>query len=122
MIYIQYHILHTWYQHVEKDNEQGIICHPDNYINFNNTNQGTNNSYLYYKKTNSLLLSISNHVESLHTYINPLILNTTQHNTMSQCTTIHNIAILHKIAINMMQNNKSSKVIILHNNNNSKHL
>ena len=40
----------------------------------------------------------------------------------TQCNTIHNIAILYKIAINMMQNNKSSKVIILHNNNNSKHL
>ena len=43
----------------------------------------------------------------------------------TQCTTIHNIAILHKIAINMMQNNKSNRVIILHNNNNnnnSKHL
>ena len=42
----------------------------------------------------------------------------------TQCTTILNIPILHKIAINTMQNNKSSKVIILHNNNNnnSKHL
>ena len=36
----------------------------------------------------------------------------------TQCTTIHNIAILHKIAVNMMQNNISGKVIILHNNNN----
>ena len=42
----------------------------------------------------------------------------------TQCTTIHNIAILHKIAINRMQN-KVNKVMILHNNNNSnknKHL
>ena len=37
----------------------------------------------------------------------------------TQSTTIHNIAIFHKIAINMMQNNKSSKVIILHNDNNN---
>ena len=37
----------------------------------------------------------------------------------TQCTTIYNIAILHKIAINMMQN-KVNKVMILHNNNNNK--
>ena len=36
----------------------------------------------------------------------------------TQCTTIHNIAILHKIAINMIQN-KVNKVMILHNNNNN---
>ena len=36
----------------------------------------------------------------------------------TQCTTIHNIAILHKIAINTMQN-KVNKVMILHNNNNN---
>ena len=34
----------------------------------------------------------------------------------THCTTMHNIAILHKIAINMMQN-KVNKVMILHNNN-----
>ena len=34
----------------------------------------------------------------------------------TQCTTIHNIAIFHKIAINMMQN-EINKVTILHNNN-----
>ena len=62
---------------IENDNEQGIICHPDNYTNFNNTNQGTNNSYLYYKETNSLVLSVPNHVKSLHIHINPLILNRT---------------------------------------------
>ena len=43
----------------------------------------------------------------------------------TQCTTIHNIAILYKIAINTMQN-EINKVTILHNNNNdnnnSKHL
>ena len=47
----------------------------------------------------------------------------------TQCTTIHNIAILHKIAINMMQN-EINKVTILHNkdndnnnnNNNSTHV
>ena len=36
----------------------------------------------------------------------------------TQCTTIHNIEILHKIAINMMQN-EINKVTILYNNNNS---
>ena len=36
----------------------------------------------------------------------------------AQCTTIHNIVILHKIVINMMQN-EINKVIILHNNNNN---
>ena len=36
---IQNHLLHTCYQHVENDNKQGIIHHPDNYINLNNTNQ-----------------------------------------------------------------------------------
>ena len=36
----------------------------------------------------------------------------------TQCTTIHNIVILHKIAINTMQN-KVNKVMILCNNNNS---
>ena len=35
----------------------------------------------------------------------------------TQCTTIHNIVILHKIAINTMQN-EINKVTILHNNNN----
>ena len=40
---IQNHLLHTCYQHVENDNKKGIIHHPDNYINFNKTNQGTNN-------------------------------------------------------------------------------
>ena len=37
----------------------------------------------------------------------------------TQCTTIHNIAILHKIAINTMQN-EINKVTILHNNNKKK--
>ena len=37
----QNHLLHTCYQHLENDNKQGIIHHPDNYINFNNANQGT---------------------------------------------------------------------------------
>ena len=41
---IQNHLLHTCYQHVENDNEQGLFVTPDNYINSNNTNQGTNNS------------------------------------------------------------------------------
>ena len=40
---IQNHLLHTCYQHVENDNKKRIIHHPDNYINFNKTNQGTNN-------------------------------------------------------------------------------
>ena len=35
---------------------------------------------------------------------------------ITQCTTIHNIAILHKTAINTMQN-EINKVMILHNNN-----
>ena len=36
----------------------------------------------------------------------------------TQCTTIHNITILHKIAISMIQN-EINKVTILHNNNNN---
>ena len=36
----------------------------------------------------------------------------------TQCTTIHNIAICQKIAINTMQN-EINKVIILHKNNNN---
>ena len=42
---------------------------------------------------------------------------------LTQCTTLHNIAILHKIAINMTLN-EINRVMILHNNNNnnSKHL
>ena len=58
-----------FYTHVENDNKQGIICHLDNHTNFNSTNQGTKNSYRYYKDTNSLILSIPNHIKSLHTHI-----------------------------------------------------
>ena len=36
----------------------------------------------------------------------------------TQCTTIHNIAMLHKVAMNIMEN-EINKVMILHNNNNN---
>ena len=71
------HLLHTCYQHVESNNKQGFTCHPDNFKLYNSDNQTTNNSYLYYKQTNSLVLSIPNHTEIQHTHINPLTLNTT---------------------------------------------
>ena len=73
---IQNHLLHTWYHHVESNDKQEFICHPDNFTNHNNNNQITNNSYLYCKQTNSLVVSIPNHTEVQHTHVNPLLLNT----------------------------------------------
>ena len=73
---IQNHLLHTCYHHVESNDKQEFICHPDNFTNYNNNNQTTNNSYLYYKHTNSLVVSIPKHTEVQHTHMNLLILNT----------------------------------------------
>ena len=75
---IQNHLMHTCYQHVDNiDEEQGSICNPDKCIFSNNCHAITNDLYMYYKQTNSLVISIPNHTEALHTHINPLILNTT---------------------------------------------
>ena len=75
---IQNHLMHTCYQHVDNTGEQqGMISNPDNCMPFNNPGKVYNDLYMYYKETNSLLISIPNHTEALHTHINPLILNTT---------------------------------------------
>ena len=73
---IQNHLLHICYHHVENIDKQEFICHPDNFTNHNHNNQITNNSYLYYTQTNSLVISIPKHTEVQHTYVNPLILKT----------------------------------------------
>ena len=65
---IKNHLLHTCYHHVECNDKQEFICHPDNFTNHNNNNKITNNSYLYYKQTNSLLVSILNDTEVQYTY------------------------------------------------------
>ena len=69
-------ISYTHFHHVENNDKQEFICHPDNSTNHNHTNQITKNSYLYYKQTNSLVVSIPKHTEVQHTHMNLLILNT----------------------------------------------
>ena len=73
---IQNHLLHTCYHHVENIDKQEFICHPDNFTNHNHNYQITNNSYLYYKQTNSLVVSIPKHTEVQHTHKS----TDTQHN------------------------------------------
>ena len=66
---IQIHLLHTCYHHVDNIDKQEFICQSDNFTNHNHNYQITNNSYLYYKQTNSLVVSIPKHTEVQHTHI-----------------------------------------------------